>query len=261
VAERVKKLGGEIRMGTRAIKIKKQGNKVVGVVVETGGKTETLTADYVFSTTDVRNLINILEPSAPEEIRKISQALQYRDFLTVGLLLSERPREPSGAPLTDTWMYIHEKGVNAGRVQLFHNWHPKLVRNPEHGWVGLEYFCNEGDALWRMGDKELVTLGGDELGIIGLRQESKVLDGVVIRQRKAYPGYFGSYAEFPYVRNYLDTIPNLYPVGRNGMHRYNNQDHSMLAAMTAVDNIVEGRTDKANLWLVNAEEEYHEEKK
>lgn len=158
-------------------------------------------------------------------------------------------------------MYVHEQGVHVGRVQIFHNWHPKLVADPKHGWIGLEYFVNEGDALWSMNDEDLVRLGTYELERIGLRQGIAVIDGTVIRQQKAYPGYFGSYARFPDVRAYLDTIPNLFPVGRNGMHCYNNQDHSMLAAMTAVDNIVEERTDKSNLWAINTEEEYHEQKK
>ncbi len=203
----------------------------------------------------------MLKPDVPSDVRDVSERLQYRDFLTVGLLMKEKIRDPDGKPMTDTWMYVHEKGVHVGRVQIFHNWHPKLVANPEHGWIGLEYFVNEGDSLWSMSDTDLIRLATDELERIGLRQGIEVIDGTVIRQPKAYPGYFGSYVNFGQVRAYLDTITNLFPVGRNGMHRYNNQDHSMLAAMTAVDNIISGRTDKSNLWSINVEEEYHEEKK
>jgi protoporphyrinogen oxidase len=199
--------------------------------------------------------------AAPAEVRAVSDNLQYRDFLTVGLLLDKKPTEPDGTPLTDTWMYIHEEKVHVGRVQLFHNWHPKLVADPAHGWIGLEYFVNEGDELWSMSNEELVKLGTRELEAVGLSHGVRVIDGTVIRQPKAYPGYFGAYAQFDTVRAYLDTIPNLFPIGRNGMHRYNNQDHSMLAAMTAVDNILAGSTDKSNLWSINTEEEYHEEKK
>jgi len=198
---------------------------------------------------------------APQNVRAISDNLQYRDFLTVGLLLDKKPTEPDGTPLTDTWMYIHEESVHAGRVQLFHNWQPTLVANPEHGWIGLEYFVNEGDHLWTMSDKELVELGTRELEAIGLARGVTVIDGTVIRQPKAYPGYFGSYGQFDKVRRYLDTFSNLFPIGRNGMHRYNNQDHSMLTAMTAVDNIIAGSTDTSNLWEINTEEEYHEVKK
>ncbi len=259
-AEKIKAKGGEIRMGTRVTRVRLDGNKVASVMVEGPKGVENIHVDYLFSTTDIRSLAHMLEIT-DASVRNVSDALQYRDFLTVGVLLKERPREPDGAPLTDTWMYIHEPGVRAGRVQLFHNWHPKLVANQEHGWVGLEYFVNEGDDLWSMSDKELITLGGSELERIGLRNGIEVIDGTVIRQPKAYPGYFGAYAQFDRVRAHLDKISNLFPVGRNGMHRYNNQDHSMLAAMTAVENIVEGRTDKSNLWAINTEEEYHEEKK
>jgi protoporphyrinogen oxidase len=196
----------------------------------------------------------------PQDVRAIADALQYRDFLTVGLLLEHKPTERDGSLLTDTWMYVHEKGVRVGRIQLFHNWQPKLVANKQHGWIGLEYFVSEGDELWSMCDQDLVRLGAEELEQIGIGQGIRVIDGTVIRQPKAYPGYFGAYASFPKVRAFLDTIPNLFPIGRNGMHRYNNQDHSMLAAMTAVDNIAHGCTDKSELWAINTEEEYHEEK-
>ncbi len=261
VAKRVKEMGGEIRMKTRVTKVRVEGGRVQSVMVEGPDGAENIHADYVFSTTDVRALLKLLDTDPMHRARAVSDALQYRDFLTVGVLLKEKPRELDGARLSDTWMYIHEPGVHAGRVQLFHNWHPKLVANQQHGWIGLEYFVNEGDHLWSMKDQDLITLGAKELDRIGLLQDIEVIDGTVIRQPKAYPGYFGSYENFHEVRAYLDTIPNLFPVGRNGMHRYNNQDHSMLAAMTAVENIMAGRSDKANLWAINTEEEYHEEKK
>lgn len=260
VAERVKALGGDLHMGARVVGIKREGDSFVLTVRAADGSESHVAADYVFSTTDVRNLLSILEPKAPKEVLAVSDALEYRDFLTAGLLLSHAPREQGGEQLTDTWMYIHEPGVRAGRVQLFHNWHPKLVAEEGRGWIGLEYFCNEGDDLWQMSDEQLVALAQEELAAIGLLQDAEVLDGTVIKQPKAYPGYFGAYAKFGDVREYLDTVPNLYPIGRNGMHRYNNQDHSMLAAMTAVDNIAHGKKDKSNLWSINAEEEYHEQK-
>ena len=260
VTDIVRKKGGEVRMATRVVGLTQQGVTITHAILEKDGVREEVVVDYVFSTTDIRMLATIL-PNVPANIREITQKLQYRDFLTVGLLMKSKMTDPDGTPMTDTWMYVHEKGVYVGRVQIFHNWHPKLVANPAHGWIGLEYFVNEGDHLWTMPDADLIKLGGDELERIGLRQGIEIIDGTVIRQPKAYPGYFGAYAQFPEVRAYLDTISNLLPVGRNGMHRYNNQDHSMLAAMTAVENVMSGRTDKSNLWSINTEEEYHEEKK
>lgn len=259
-AEKIRARGGEIRMGTRVVTIERSGKTFrVTLARNSATGTEIMDADYIFSTADVRSLIAMLSPTAPADVRAVSDALQYRDFLTVGILLKERPQE-GGSTLTDTWDYIHEPGVRAGRVQLFHNWHPALVANLHHGWFGLEYFVNEGDDLWNMRDDDLIRLGGGELQKIGLRQGIEVIDGVVIRQPKAYPGYFGAYKDFGVVRSYLDSIPNLFAIGRNGMHRYNNQDHSMLAAMTAVDNIIADRADASNIWAVNTEDSYHESK-
>lgn len=261
VADIVRSKGGEVRMGMRVTGLAHAGNRITSATIESAESTETVPVDFVFSTADIKTLAGMLTPEPPPEIQAITSALEYRDFLTIGLLMKEKLKEPDGSPLTDTWMYVHEKGVDVGRVQIFHNWHPKLVANPNHGWLGLEYFVNEGDTLWNMSDADLVRLGTEELGKIGLRQGIEVIDGTVIRQPKAYPGYFGAYESFDEVRDYLNTFNNLFPVGRNGMHRYNNQDHSMLAAMTAVDNIIENRADKSNLWSINTEEEYHEEKK
>jgi len=260
VADGVRGNGGEVRMATSVVGLTTTGNRITHATLEHTGVCEDIAVEYVFSTTDIRSLANML-PDVPRAVRDIAEKLQYRDFLTVGLLMREKMKDPDGTPMTDTWMYVHEKGVHVGRVQLFHNWHPKLVAHPDHGWIGLEYFVDEGDHLWNMSDADLIRLGTDELERIGLRQGIDIIDGTVIRQKKAYPGYFGAYERFPNVRAYLDTIPNLFPIGRNGMHRYNNQDHSMLAAMTAVDNIQAGQDDKSNLWSINTEEEYHEEKK
>jgi len=261
VARKIREQGGEIYMGTRVVELHCKDGRILHAVIESAEGRQTVHADHVFSSTDIRSLLRMLKPDAPSDVRDVSEKLQYRDFLTVGLLMKEKIKDPDGKPMTDTWMYVHEKGVHVGRVQIFHNWHPKLVANPEHGWIGLEYFVNEGDSLWSMSDADLIRLATDELERIGLRQGIEVIDGTVIRQPKAYPGYFGAYQHFGDIRAYLDTITNLFPVGRNGMHRYNNQDHSMLAAMTAVDNIISGRTDKSNLWSINVEEEYHETKK
>jgi protoporphyrinogen oxidase len=201
----------------------------------------------------------MLSPLISKEAQILAEGLTYRDFISVGLLLKNKPQE-NGVPLTDTWVYIHEPGVQVGRVQFFHNWSPYLVKDPSHGWVGLEYFCQEGDALWSTKDQDLIALAQDELQKVGLRQGIEVIGGYVLREPKAYPAYTGTYKDFSVLRGYLDKIENLYLIGRNGMHRYNNQDHSMLAAMMAVDNIAAGRTDKSNLWDINTEQEYHESK-
>ncbi len=209
----------------------------------------------------VKDLVRGLDAGLPAEIREIAEGLRYRDFITVGLLADRlEVREAGGGPIKDNWIYIQEPDVQVGRLQIFNNWSPYLVADPSKVWIGLEYFCFEGDELWRKPDAELVELAKAELERIGILDQALVRDATVIRTEKAYPAYFGSYARFGALREHLDRLENLYLVGRNGMHRYNNMDHSMLAAMTAVGNIVNGVTSKDNLWAVNTEEEYHEEK-
>jgi protoporphyrinogen oxidase len=186
----------------------------------------------------------------------------YRDFITVGLLLEDlkiKEQTKHGQKLvSDNWIYIQEPDVLAGRLQIFNNWSPWMVSDPRKVWIGVEYFCNEGDSLWTRTDPEMKHLAVQELARIGIIQESALLDSVVLRVPKSYPAYFGTYARFGEIRQFLDKFENLFLVGRNGMHRYNNQDHSMLTAMTAVDNIIAGRLDKTNIWDVNTEVEYHE---
>ena len=257
VARRIRELGGEIVMGAEAVGIKESEHKrMTAVRVRRNGAESDIQADYVFSSTDIRSLIRMLP--APKNARDVAEGMRYRDFLTVGLLLDHPPTE-HGSPISDTWMYIHEPGVNVGRVQFFHNWDPLLVADPKRGWVGLEFFCNDTDALWNMRDSDLIALAERELRSIGLCKDNAVIDGTVIRQPKAYPGYFGLYGSFNVVRGYLSEFKNFFPIGRNGMHRYNNQDHSMLTAMLSVDSIL-GKCAKENVWEVNFEEEYHEHK-
>jgi protoporphyrinogen oxidase len=185
---------------------------------------------------------------------RIAGALPYRDFMTAGLLV----RRMHGGMPPDNWIYVQEPDVKLGRLQVFNNWSPALVADPGTIWLGLEYFCAEGDELWAMQDAAFVDFASRELAKIGLIELADVLDGTVVRVPKAYPAYFGAYAGMSQVRAYLDRFANLYPVGRNGMHRYNNQDHSMLAAKAAVECIAAGSGDKSQLWLINVEEEYHE---
>jgi protoporphyrinogen oxidase len=214
----------------------------------------------------IRELAAMTKPAPPANVIEVAAGLQYRDFLTVGLLLRKlHVQEKGKAPATrvaDNWIYVQDGGVHVGRIQVFNNWSPYMVAAHKNTiWIGLEYFVDQGDDLWCMRDVDLITLGVREMETIGFLRGADVLDGCVLRMPNAYPAYFGSYDRLTEVQAWANTIENMFLVGRNGMHRYNNQDHSMLTAMLAVDNIVEGRVDKTNLWDVNLEMVYHEEKK
>lgn len=267
VARQIECCGGQVRMKTRVDNIRLEHGKVTSVMLENTetGKTEELACDLCFSTMPLKHLVGMITPHPPIRVVEVAEGLQYRDFLTVGLLLKKlHVREGSGkinTSVPDNWIYIQEGDVRVGRVQLFNNWSPYMVADRKNTeWIGLEYFVNEGGDLWVKDDKDLIDLGIREMETIGMIRREDVLDGCVLRIPKAYPSYTGSYPQLNVIRQFLDPIGNLYPIGRNGMHRYNNQDHSMLTAMLAVDNIVAGRTDKSNLWDVNLEGEYHEEK-
>jgi len=263
VARRVRAGGGEIREHHRVDAVRVEGRRVTAVegVDERTGDRFSVAADAVISTMPIRDLTRALDCQVPPRVREIAEGLVYRDFVTVGLLLSKLEiREEDGSAIRDTWIYIQEPEVKVGRLQIFNNWSPYMVADPSLMWVGLEYFCNEGDDLWSCTDEELRSLAVAELETIDIARRENVLDSVVIRMPKTYPAYFGTYERFDELRAYLDSFENLALVGRNGMHKYNNQDHSMLTAMLAVENLAMGRTDKSNLWAVNTEEEYHEEK-
>jgi protoporphyrinogen oxidase len=261
VAEEVRGRGGAVELGCRVVGLETEGPRVVTATVEDArtGARRRVRGDYFFSTMPVSELVAGLGDRAPTDVREIAAGLVYRDFLTVGVLL-RRLRLPESGPALDNWIYVQEPDVQVGRLQIFNNWSPWMVRDPATTWVGLEYFCTAGDALWRQDDAALVAFAAGELERLGLAVPGDVLDGVVVRMPKAYPAYLDTYARFSTLRAWLDRFENLFLVGRNGMHRYNNQDHSMLTAMTAVDNIVAGVRDKANIWAVNTEAEYHEER-
>jgi protoporphyrinogen oxidase len=211
----------------------------------------------------IQDLVRGLDADVPENVSEVADGLMYRDFITVGLLLNKlkikNKDHPSGL-IPDNWIYIQEPEVFAGRLQIFNNWSPYLVADPAKVWLGVEFFCNEGDDLWRRSDEEIIRLAIAELHKIDIIDRADVVDSTLARMPKTYPAYFGTYSRINEVRQFLDGFANLFLIGRNGMHRYNNQDHSMLTAMVAVDNIVAGVTDKANIWAVNTEEEYHETK-
>jgi protoporphyrinogen oxidase len=255
--------GGEILMRHVVTGLRTEGDRVVAVRVKRldDGSESEIACEFVFSSMPVRSLVRAIDVPVPDEVRAVSEGLVYRDFITVGVLLRKlKVTERDGSRIQDNWIYIQEPDVLVGRLQVFNNWSPYLVADPNTTWLGLEYFCNSTDPLWTSPDEEISALAVEELVRLGLADAQDVLDTVVIRMPKTYPAYFGTYEHFDVIRRWTDRFENLFLVGRNGMHRYNNQDHSMLTAMTAVDNIVEGRRDKSNIWDVNTEEEYHEEK-
>jgi protoporphyrinogen oxidase len=268
VSRRIAQRGGRIHLRHRVVGIERDGDKVAAAMVldEATGLTQRVPCDYFISTMPVRDLVAFLEP-ADLKVRQIAEQLPYRDFMTVGLLLrrmraataaSQHAQQDNGMP-PDNWIYIQEPDVRIGRLQIFNNWSPALVADPGTIWLGLEYFCSAGDDLWAMDNAQFIDYAAGELEKIGLIDRKDVIDGTLVRVPKAYPAYFGAYNQFEQLRTYLDRFSNLYPVGRNGMHRYNNQDHSMLTANSAVNSILNGGSDKLDIWRTNAEGEYHEE--
>ena len=280
VAEKVQEMGGEIHMNAKVVGVNRDdtGKRVLSVVVENLAEDgavayETVPCDYFLSTMPVKELVAAMDSEkmpVPAEVKRVADGLVYRDFITVGLLLDKllikNPAKP-GTPesklkfVADNWIYVQESDVKLGRIQIFNNWSPYLVADPEKVWIGLEYFATEGDDMWRMPDADFIKFAIAELDKIDVARPESVRDSVVFHIKKAYPAYFGTYGEFDKVRSYLDPIDNLFLMGRNGMHKYNNMDHSMLAAMEVVKCIRENSTDKTALWSVNSEEEYHEGKK
>jgi len=261
VADLIRESGGEIHLGALVDRIHREGDKIVSVEsVDAGGKRTLWSSDYFFSTMPVRDLIRAMGDSAPKRVTQVSEGLRYRDFIIVGLLASKLSLvEDDGSPLRDNWIYIQEPDVKVGRLQIFNNWSPWLVSQPDRAWVGLEYFCNESDDLWHLTDEEMTKLAISEAARIGILSADEIQDSHVVRVPKSYPAYFGSYSRFDVIRNFTDGIGNLFLIGRNGMHKYNNQDHSMLTAMIAVENILNGVTTKDNIWMINTEMEYQEE--
>jgi protoporphyrinogen oxidase len=207
-------------------------------------------ADHFISSLPIRELIHSLDPAPPEHILHAADDFHYRDFLTVALIIRGKNLFP------DNWIYVHEGNVNVGRIQNYNNWSPEMVPDPETTCLGLEYFCNEGDRIWSMDDQALVELAKRELAALGLVDISLVADGTVVRVKKAYPVYDEHYRRgLAAIQEFQQSVPNLQLVGRNGMHRYNNQDHSMLTAVLAARNITGAKYD---LWKINVDNDYHE---
>lgn len=266
VAERFQADGGRLVKGARVVAIDREENRVTGVrAVMPDGTEQTFPAAHVVSTMPVRDLMQAFRPAPAPEALDVGSRLQYRDFITVGLLYRKLRKTAAASDartnaMADNWIYIQEPGVKVGRLQIFNNWSPYMVADPGTVWLGLEFFARDDDELWGMSDEALKSLAIREMRQLNLADESDALDATVIRMPKAYPGYFGSaYERFDVVRQFVDGIPNLHLVGRNGMHRYNNQDHSMLSAKLAAQSILTDRCDKAAVWSVNIDDEYHEE--
>lgn len=258
VAEKVENCGGLLMQNYRVIAINVSDNKVSSVIV-LNSKTnieEVIECDYCISTMPIKELINGLNCEIPTDVKDVANGLVYRDFITVGLLL-----DTINFKLADNWIYIQESIVKVGRLQIFNNWSPFMVDDINKTWVGLEYFCNYTDAIWNFSESEMTNLAAAEMIKLGfINSKENVLDSKIIKVPKTYPAYFGTYSEFYKIRNFTDTIENLFLIGRNGMHKYNNQDHSMLTAIQTVQNIKNNNLDKSNIWSINTEEEYHEEK-
>ncbi len=268
LASEVERMGGEIHFGQNVNKVLTENGAIKQVVaVGDDGKETTWTGDYFFSTMSVKDLIIAMEDAVPAEVKTVGEQLPYRDFMTVGLLVNKLKLENKtkkktlGNIVPDCWIYMQERDLKIGRLQIFNNWSSYMTADPENTvWIGLEYFCDEGDAMWNATDEDFTQFAIDELIKAQIIDREDVLDTVRIRVKKAYPAYFGTYSEFDKVQTFLDSFDNLYCIGRNGQHRYNNMDHSMLTAMRAVD-LLQGKVaSKDAVWNVNTEGEYHETK-
>jgi protoporphyrinogen oxidase len=253
--DRIAAGGGDVRLHARVTRLHHDAGRVSAVEVvdprDPDDRAYRLKADAFISSMPLATLVAAMSPPAPPEIQAAATRLRYRDFLIVTLILEGRELFP------DNWIYVHSPDVQVGRIQNFRAWSEDMVPDPRHSSLGMEYFCQAGDALWSQDDAALIRLAARELETLGLARAATVVDGVVIRQAKAYPVYDGDYAAaLALIRGWLGGFENLQVVGRNGMHRYNNQDHSMLTAMLAVDNLLGGNND---LWRVNVDDVYHEE--
>ena len=267
-AAEFEKKGGTIIKNAKVVNvIKDANNKMTGLVYEKDGKLTEVNGDYVISSMPVKDLVVGMN-DVPEQFTKIAEGLPYRDYMTVGVLIpklnlkNETKTKTIGNIVPDNWVYVHDRNVNMGRFQIYNNWSPYMVKDIQNNiWIGLEYFCNEGDDMWSMTDNDFAKMAIKEMVTMGLISDvNEVLDSHVERVKKAYPAYFDTYDHMDDLRDYLNTIPNLFCIGRNGQHRYNNIDHSMCTSFETVRNILSGETNKDNIWNVNTEKEYHEAK-
>ena len=251
-ADRVRENGGQVRLNRGVSRIYRTGNRVDSVEVDGENGAEVIAGNAFISSMPLTEFVRKLEPPAPSDVLEAAKQLKYRDFLTVCLIVDTRNL------FEDNWIYIHDPSVQVGRIQNYKNWSPEMVPDSEKSGLGLEYFCNEGDELWTMSDQQLVQLAKQEIAQLGLAKAEDVVDGCVYRVAKSYPVYDADYREhLTVLREFMDGFTNMQTVGRNGLHRYNNQDHAMLTGMMAVRNLLNG--ENHNLWEVNADQQYHEE--
>lgn len=268
VAEMICKKGGEVKLDSKVVGINVSGGKVISVEVEHDGNVVTEPCDLLFSSMPIKDLVaGIKGEIVPDDVRRIAKGLPYRDFITVGIVAkklkikNETTSKTYDDRVPDTWIYVQERNVKVGRLQIFNNWSPYMVSDYKGTmFVGMEYFCTEGDELWSMDESSFVNMAVNELASIDVIDKADVIDTTCTKIKKAYPAYFGTYYELDKVKEYLDGFNNMYCIGRNGQHRYNNTDHSMLTAIEAVHNICNNVTSKSNIWNVNTEKEYHETK-
>lgn len=261
VAAECAAMGVDIRLGAHVRQLSVEDAQVRSVSWREGDEDHIVAADIVMSTMPLRHLFRSMGDVVPAHVNDVASKLEYRDFLIVGLKLERLCfDQEQGHDIRDNWIYIQDKGVKVGRLQLFNNWSPFMVSG-EGQWIGAEYFCDKGDELWDKPDEDLIKQALEELALIGILEPEKFVDGTVVRCPKAYPSYTGIYTDIQCLRDHLETIGNLYPMGRNGLHKYNNQDHSMLTAFKAVELIESGESSKNELWEVNTEDEYHEASK
>lgn len=268
VADDVRAMGGEIRMRHKVVAVHVKDSRIAAVTAECDGLQTRIECDDCFSTMPIKDLVAAMQGDpVPAEVKRIACDLPYRDFMTVGVLANKlKIRNKTkictvGDIVPDTWIYIQERDVKLCRLQIFNNWSPYMVKDPQNTvWIGLEYMCSDRDEMWKMSDKDFTDFAVAELAKIGIVDPVDILDTCRIRIEKAYPAYFGSYGEFETVKTYLNSIENLFCIGRNGQHRYNNQDHSMLTAMQAVRCMKDPGLSRSTLWSINSEHEYHETK-
>lgn len=268
-ASEIENMGGVIIKNASVTKINTEDSKVTSLIYIKDGKEEKIEGDVFISSMPLKDLAEGMGDAIPQEELAIAKGLPYRDFVTVGILtkklnlVNKTDIKTLNNIVPDCWIYVQDTGVKLGRIQIFNNWSPYMVEKPDDTvWIGLEYFCNEGDDFWNLSDDDAIKMASKELVKMGvLSSTSEVMDAHRERVKKAYPAYFDTYNDIDKLIAFLDKFSNLYCVGRNGQHRYNNMDHSMVTAFEAVNNIITGKKDKNNIWNVNTEKEYHEEKK
>ena len=267
MANQIEKMGGKIILENSVVGIDFNGGKISSIrTKDESGNINTFDCDVVFSSMPVKDLVAAFNTDVDKEIFDIAKNLPYRDFITVGLLLNKLKVKNNTKIKTvaniipDCWIYIQERNVKIGRLQIFNNWSPYMLNDFKNNvFIGLEYFCNEGDSLWNMDKSEFIEMAVNELESIGIIDKKSIIDSTMIKVKKAYPAYFGTYKDFDKVRKYLDSVENLYCIGRNGQHRYNNMDHSILTGFEAARAFIY-KSSKESIWSVNTENEYHEEK-